>query len=322
MKVFENYIGQRQVIGHLTEVCNAVAEGRHLPFQPLTFTGHAGLGKTYLAELLARELGKISGGEFRYIEINSATTLPGFLSIWVDHLEGKKAVIFIDEVHMLSKKVANFLKPILETNRAVKQVSYQDFRLTSNPYEHLWIAASNEEPKDTALFSGTGRFESLPFVPYSQEEMKGIILQKADKWAKDGKMKIAGDAVNYLVTRCLPNARAISQLVESDCLLHGGTITLAIAKEICVRKGRYPMGLRREDIQTLQFVGKDEKGRQVNEIAAACGGEDARTTSYRLQWLAGYGFILTNAGKKYLTLQGKEYLTKLADSIRRAKAAK
>lgn len=322
MKFFEGYIGQKQAVDHASEVCNATAEGRHIPFQPVNLTGHAGLGKTLFMDLFAENLSKASGSEFRSVEINSATSLPVFLGIWIDHIEGKKAVIKIDEVHALSKKLGNFLKPILETNRAVKQIRHGDYVLTANPFEHLWIAASNEEPKDTALFGGTGRFETVQFVPYSQDEMKAMITQKADKWAKDGKMKINGDAVNYLVTRCLPNARAISQLVESDCLLHGGTITLAVAKEICVRKGRYPMGLRREDIITLQFVGKDEKGRQVNEIAAACGGEDARTTSYRLQWLAGYGFIQTNAGKKYLTLQGKEYLTKLADSIRRAKTAK
>lgn len=319
MKFFENYIGQLRVIDQLTEVCNAVAECRNIPLQPLNFTGHAGLGKTYLAELLAREMGRASKGEVQYLEINSATSLPVFLTRWIDHIEGRKCVIFIDEAHALSKKMGNFLKPILETNRSVKQIRYGDFVLTSNPYDHLWIAASNEEPKDSALFGGTGRFETLPFVPYSEEQVKAIIKQKADKWK--GKMKIDSDAINYLVGRVLPNARAISQLVESDCLLHGGTISLAVAKEMCVRKGRFPMGLRSEDIKTLTFVGKDEKGRQVNEIAAACGGEDAKTTSYRLQWLAGYGFILTNAGKKYLTLQGKEYLAKLA-AAQKAKTTK
>lgn len=317
MKFYENYIGQRPVIQHLNDVCNAVAEQRNIPFQPVAFTGHAGLGKTYLAERTAIELAKASGGEFSFIEINSATSLPVFIGIWVEHIEGKKVIIFMDEAHAISKKLANFLKPILESNRTIKEVRYGDFVLTVDPMSQFWIFASNEEPKDTALFSGTGRCESIPFTPYSAEDVKAIIRQKAEKWK--GKLKIEAAAVDYLVNRVLPNARAISQLVESDCLLNGGTITLAVAKDICARKGRFPMGLRSEDIKTLLFVGKDEKGRQVNEIAAACGGEDSRTTSYRLQWLAGYGFILTNAGKKYLTMQGKEYLTKLATAQKRAK---
>lgn len=319
MRFFEKYVGQKEAITELTEVCNVVAEGRNIPHQPLNFAGHAGQGKTYLAELFANELARASNGEYKFVALNAAIPLPDFIAKWVDHIEGRKCVIWIDEVHTMSKKMANFIKPIIETNRGVKSVRYMDYVLTSNPYEQFWLVASNEEPKDTALYGPTGRFKTIMFHPYTAAEVKAIMKQKTERWG--GKVKIDDTAIDYLVTRCVPNARSISQLIEGDCLRIGGHIKLADAKALCVRYGYFPMGLRRADIQTLTFVGKDDKGRQVNEIAAACGGEDGRTTSYRLQWLAGYGFIVTQAGKKLLTAQGKKYLTDLAEAQKKAKRA-
>jgi Holliday junction resolvasome RuvABC ATP-dependent DNA helicase subunit len=317
MKFFENYIGQKEAVAYSTEVCNAIAEGRNIPLQPVVFTGHAGNGKTYFAELMANEIARASAGKFRFYSINAAISIPDFVSFWVDNMEGKQAVVFIDEGHQIRKNMANFIKPLLETNRSIKQVRYADYVLTSNPFEHYWMVATNEEPKDTALFGPTGRFQSIMFHPYSPTEVKKLMEQKLAKWP--GKLKIDDKALDFLVTRCVPNARAVSQLIEGDCLRIGGKFGMAEVKALCERFGYFPLGLRREDIKTLTFVGRDDKGRQVNEIAAAIGGEDARTTSYRLQILAGYNFISTQAGKKVLTADGKRYLLDLAELQKKAK---
>lgn len=316
MRFFEKYIGQKPVINELSMVCNAVAEGRHIPHQPFFLDGDAGLGKTFLSDLFASELGRASGGEVKTVEINSATSITDFCGKWIDHIEGRRAVIKIDEAHALSKKMKNFLKPILETNRSVKVIPYEDFRFTSNPYEHQWIAMSNEEPRDPALFGPTGRFRTLSLTWYSPADMKAMIKQKVERW--QGKLKIDDAAIDYLITRCVPNARSISQLVEGDCLLIGGHIKLADAKELCVKNGYFPRGLRREDIQALQFIGRDDKGRQVNEVAA-CVGKSPQTASYHLQVLAGYGFVVTQSGKKFLTSQGKQYLTDIVEAQKKAK---
>lgn len=319
MKTFENYIGQVEARTDAQEVCDALVEGRRIPLKPRCFTGPAGLGKTKFAKFFSHELTRVTAKDWTFVEINSATTLPDFIGIWANHIEGKKAVIFLDEAHALSKKVANFLKPILETQGNVEVVSYGDHRLTSNPYEHLWLAATNCDGGDEALFGATGRFRKVPFVKYTHEEVKGIMRQWADKWAKQ--FKVHNDAIEYLATRCLPNGRAIDDIMNI-CLQHGGLIDIKVAKSVCVHKGFYPMGLRQADIDTLVYLGKDSNGRQVNEIAAASGESDSKMTGYRLQWLAGYGFIFTHNGKKKLTAQGLDYLVKLREAQRKAKSKK
>lgn len=305
-KFFKGYIGQEHVVSYCSRVCEAVAQGRRIPLQPLALLGHAGLGKNNLTYRLRDELTAASKKEFSYVEVSNSTSLPNFISIWANLIEGKKVLVFLDEAHNLkNKKVVDLIKRLLETEREVRTVRHEDNILTSNPFEQLFVFASNEEPNDSALFGPTSRTKSLKFIPFSDSEVVAMMKLKASRWPK---FKIDQDAIEYLKSRVLPNGRAISELIENECLLMGNHVSLSMAKQLVKEYGRFPNGLRREDIKTLLFLGKDTKGRQVNEVGAACDGEDSKTTSYRLQWLAGLGYIFTHSGKKFLTAQGEQYL--------------
>ena len=110
------------------------------------------------------------------------------------------------------------------------------------------------------------------------------------------------------------NARGVTGIIEKVCNVYApnGKITLEVAKQVVEVMGLFPGGLNKRDIQTLLFVGSSDKGKQVAEISANCGGEAVKDTSLRLQWLAGLGYISTHAGKKILTAQGAEYLGKFS----------
>jgi hypothetical protein len=324
MKFFTGYIGQREAVDMGENICNMIASEQDLPLPPLSLTGYAGLGKTHYAELLARKMSEASSGqgsekEFRLVTINSASSLPVLIGQLIE-CAGKRIVFFLDEAQAINKKVLNFLKPILETEKQTKSVRYGDFVFEANPFNQMWIFASNENLRDSAIFGPSGRAHTLQFQPYTRGEVKELMKYKAARWAKNFTLK--DDAIDYLADRVLPNGRAISTLIEVECLYMGGTIGLDKAKEIVKKYKRFPLGLGANDIKTLMFLGSDENGKQVNEIASHCAGEPAKDTSYRLQWLAGLGFTGTKAGKKVLTSKGKEYLVKLEESQKKAKAKK
>jgi holliday junction DNA helicase RuvB len=101
------FIGQEQARANLKVFIEA-AKGRGDPLDHVLFAGPPGLGKTTLAQIMARELGV----GFR------ATSGPviakaGDLAALLTNLE-ERDVLFIDEIHRLSPAVEEILYPAME----------------------------------------------------------------------------------------------------------------------------------------------------------------------------------------------------------------
>jgi Holliday junction DNA helicase RuvB len=101
------FIGQEQARKNLG-VFIAAARGRHEALDHVLFVGPPGLGKTTLAQIVARELGV----NFR------ATSGPviakaGDLAALLTNLE-ERDVLFIDEIHRLNPAVEEILYPAME----------------------------------------------------------------------------------------------------------------------------------------------------------------------------------------------------------------
>jgi holliday junction DNA helicase RuvB len=104
---FADFIGQQQARSNL-EVFIAAARARREALDHVLFVGPPGLGKTTLAQILARELGV----NFR------ATSGPviakaGDLAALLTNLEDRD-VLFIDEIHRLNPAVEEILYPAME----------------------------------------------------------------------------------------------------------------------------------------------------------------------------------------------------------------
>ena len=100
-------IGQQQARSNLSVFIEA-ARARHEPLDHVLFVGPPGLGKTTLAQIVARELGV----NFR------ATSGPviakaGDLAALLTNLE-EREVLFIDEIHRLNPAVEEILYPAME----------------------------------------------------------------------------------------------------------------------------------------------------------------------------------------------------------------
>lgn len=104
---FDEYIGQTEVKENL-KVFISAAKQRKEPLDHVLFYGPPGLGKTSLAGLIAQEMGV-------HIKITTGPAIerPGDMAAILNNLaEGD--VLFIDEIHRLSRQVEEILYPAME----------------------------------------------------------------------------------------------------------------------------------------------------------------------------------------------------------------
>lgn len=104
---FEEYAGQNKIKENL-KILIAAAKKRKEPLEHILLYGPAGIGKTSLAHIIARETGaniKITSGP----AIEKAGDLASILSNLADN-----DVLFIDEIHRLNKLVEEILYPAME----------------------------------------------------------------------------------------------------------------------------------------------------------------------------------------------------------------
>ncbi len=109
-KAWEEYVGQDKIKKNLKVMLDA-AKKRGETCDHLLFYGQAGLGKTTLAYLIAKEMGA-------NIKVTSGPTLEktGDLVATLSNLE-KGEILFIDEAHRLNRQIEEVLYPALENRK-------------------------------------------------------------------------------------------------------------------------------------------------------------------------------------------------------------
>lgn len=107
---WNDYVGQEKIKQNLKIILEA-AKKRGESCDHLLFYGQAGLGKTTLAMLVAKELGcniKVTSGP--------ALEKMGDLAAILSNLE-KNDILFIDEAHRLNKSIEEVLYPAMESRK-------------------------------------------------------------------------------------------------------------------------------------------------------------------------------------------------------------
>ena len=104
------FIGQPELVRHL-EIVLGSALARHQTADHLLFAGPPGLGKTSLASIVAAEM----GAGFR-ITSGPVLSRPGDLAALLTDLQDGD-VLFVDEIHRLSRAVEEVLYPAMEDRR-------------------------------------------------------------------------------------------------------------------------------------------------------------------------------------------------------------
>ncbi|MDD5477211.1 MAG: Holliday junction branch migration DNA helicase RuvB [Candidatus Omnitrophica bacterium] len=215
-KKFGEFIGHKDIIDNL-KIAIQAAKQRKEPLEHVLLSGPPGLGKTSLSHIISHEMGaKITATSGPAIE--RAGDLIGILT----NLE-KGDILFIDEIHRMSKVVEEFLYPAME--------SFQiDFVIDKGPYAKTikfnlkpftLIGATTRTGLLAAPLRGRfGIFYSLDF--YKIEDLAKIIKNSSQLLAvqidQDACMEIAKRArgTPRIANRLLRRVRDYAQVLKIE----------------------------------------------------------------------------------------------------------
>lgn len=167
------FVGQKEIVDNL-RVCLTATKQRKEPLEHVLLSGPPGLGKTSLSHIIAHEMGtKITATSGPAIE--RAGDLIGILT----NLE-KGDILFIDEIHRLSKIVEEFLYPAMENFQIDFVIDKGQFARTIkfNLKPFTLIGATTRTGLLTAPLRGRfGIFYHLDF--YKVEDLSKILKHSA-----------------------------------------------------------------------------------------------------------------------------------------------
>src|SRR3989338_10368974 len=224
----KDFIGQQNLMENL-QVSWQAAKKKKEPIEHILFSGPPGLGKTSLAYIIAHEMGarlSLTSGP----AINRAGDLIGILT----NLEAGD-VLFIDEIHRLSKAVEEFLYPAMENFQI-------DFIVDKGPYAKtinfnlkpftLIGATTRSGLLAGPLRSRFGIFHHLDF--YNAQELQKIVLDSAKKLNvmidNDAALTIAQRArgTPRIANRLLRRVRDFSQVKSTESRINKDIVQQAM----------------------------------------------------------------------------------------------
>jgi len=300
-----DFIGQKDVISNI-DISIKAAKQRKEPIDHILFSGPPGLGKTSLANIVAHEMGAritITSGP----SIDRAGDLIGILT----NLEFGD-VLFIDEIHRLSKTVEEFLYPAMENFKI-------DFLVDKGPYAKtinfnlkpftLIGATTRSGLLASPLRDRFGIFHHLEF--YSKEELSVIILRSASKLkvflSDDAAEEIAkrSRGTPRIANRLLRRARDYAQVKTSD-----GQITKKIVTESMKSLGIDDVGLDEIARRFIRVIHGQYKGGPVGiETLAATLNEEVDTVVDVVEpYLLKIGFLKRTSRGRELSSLGKKHV--------------
>ncbi|MFY4789897.1 replication-associated recombination protein A [Aliarcobacter butzleri] len=181
----ETFVGQSHIISKDKALYKLIKQ-KDIPH--LFFYGKPGTGKTTLAKIIAKEIGT------DYYYFNATSIKVEDLRKVFDKYKGAliKPLIFIDEVHRLSKNQQEVLLPIMEN------------------YDAIIIGASTENPFFTLTNAIRSRSFLYEFKPFTKDEMNKILYIAL----KDIDINISNEAKEYLIISSSGDARAMLTLLN------------------------------------------------------------------------------------------------------------
>ena len=198
----ETFVGQSHIIAN-DKALYKLSKQKDIPH--LFFYGKPGTGKTTLAKIIAREINT------DYFYFNATSIKIEDLRKVFDKYKNSliKPLVFIDEVHRLSKNQQEVLLPVMEN------------------YDAIIIGASTENPFFTLTSAIRSRSFLYEFKAFTKEDMIKILSIAL----KGIEIQIDDEALEYLITSSSGDARAMLTLLNF-AYKASKTIDLSLLKEL------------------------------------------------------------------------------------------
>lgn len=271
-QTWEEYIGQAKIKENLRILLTAARERGHAAEHVLLY-GPPGLGKTTLANLISKTLGtnmKITSGP--------AIERVGDLAAILTNLSPGD-VLFIDEIHRLSKSIEEVLYPAMESGVLDiiigKGPSARTVQLELPPF--TMVAATTRisllsAPLRSRFSGGTFRLEF-----YADDEIATILKRSAEILD----VQTTDELLTKISKRCRATPRTANYLLKRCrdlAQLEGGELNAEIVKKTFELLEIDELGLGQPDRAVLEVIAHKFNGGPVglNTIAAATG-EEAST---------------------------------------------
>ncbi len=303
---WDEYVGQTAVKNNLHILISAAKE-RAAPPEHVLFYGPPGLGKTTLAHLIAREL----GGALRSTS-GPAIERVGDLAALLTNM-GSGDILFIDEIHRLSRSIEEVLYPAMESgvlNIIIgKGPSARTIELPLPPF--TLVAATTRvadlsAPLRSRFSGGVYRLEF-----YTEDDIAHIVKRSAGilgvEIDDEGVKEIAKRArstprtANYLLKR----ARDYAQLKRAP--LSKETVSASLGMLEVDELGLTPLDRKLLTVLIERFNGGPAG---VNAIAAALAEEPTTVSEVHEPFLLQLGLIERTERGRVATRRAYEHLRK------------
>jgi len=303
-KRWDDYVGQDNTKNNLRVIIEAAKQRKDAP-EHLLFYGNPGLGKTSLAMIVAQEI----GADFRMTS-GPAVERPGDLAAILTNLK-PSSVLFIDEIHRLSRVVEEYIYPAMEDFRLNLILGKGPMARTMElelPKFTLIGATTRLAAISSPLRSRFGAVFGLNF--YTENDLVKILQRSTEILGLNAEPL----ALQTIAKRARFTPRTANHLLKRvrdfSQLKNEGQISEQTTQEALKSLEIDPMGLTSNDIRILQAIVEKFRGGPVGlqTLAAATAEEEDTILDVYEPYLMRLGFVARTPRGRMATKNAFDYL--------------